>query len=140
MTNPTFDTPSQQQAANSSVGELIGEVTRDLSTLMRQELELAKAEVTASAKKAGAGAGMFAGAAYGGMMAILFLSIALWWALGTLVGNGWSAVIVAVLWAAIAAVLYAVGRSQLAKVKGAPQTVETVKEIPETFKRNEENR
>jgi hypothetical protein len=140
MTNPTFDTPSQQQAAESSVGELIAEVTRDLSTLMRQELELAKVEVTESAKKASAGAGMFAGAAYGAMMAILFLSIALWWALGTLVGNGWSAVIVAVLWAAIAAVLYAVGRSQLQKVKGAPQTVETVKEIPETFKRNEENR
>lgn len=140
MTDATFDTPSQQQAADSSLGQLVGEVTRDISTLMRKEIELAKAELTDSAKKAGAGAGMFGGAAYGAMMAVLFLSIALWWALGYLVGNGWSAVIVAVLWAAIAAVLFAVGRNQVAKVKGAPQTVETIKEIPETLKRNEENR
>lgn len=140
MTDPTFDTPSQQQAAESSLGQLVGEVTRDLSTLMRKEIELAKAELTDSAKKAGAGAGMFAGAAYGGMMAILFLSIALWWALGYLIGNGWSAVVVAILWAIIAAVLFAVGRSQVKKVRGAPQTVETIKEIPETLKRNEENR
>jgi hypothetical protein len=103
-------------------------------------VELAKAELTDSAKKAGTGAGMFGGAAYGAMMTLLFLSIALWWALGELVGRGWSAVIVAVLWAIIAAVLFAVGRSEVKKVRGAPQTVETIKEIPETLKRNEENR
>jgi hypothetical protein len=140
MTDPTFETPSQQQAADSSLGELVGEVMRDLSTLIRKEVELAKAELTDTAKKAGTGAGMFGGAAYGAMMAVLFLSIALWWGLGHLVGNGWSAVIVAVLWAIIAAVLYSVGRSQVKKVRGAPQTVETIKEIPETLKRNEENR
>ena len=42
----------------TSVGALIGEVTKDLSTLMRQELELAKAEIKIEAKKAGQGAGM----------------------------------------------------------------------------------
>src|SRR5688572_1713289 len=120
MTDPTFDTPSQQQAADSSLGELVGEVMRDLSTLIRKEVELAKAELTDTAKKAGAGAGMFGGAAYGAMMAVLFLSIALWWALALLVGGGWSGVIVAVLWAIIAAVLYSVGRSQVKKVRGAP--------------------
>lgn len=140
MTDPVFDTPSQRQAADSSLGELVGEVMRDLSTLIRKEVELAKAELTDSAKKAGAGAGMLAGAAYGGMMTLLFLSIGLWWALGELTGRGWSAVIVAALWGAIAAVLYALGRSKAAQVRGAPQTVETIKEIPETLKRNEENR
>jgi hypothetical protein len=140
MTDPTFDTPSQQQAADSSLGELVGEVMRDLSTLIRKEIDLAKAELTDSAKKAGTGAGMFGGAAYGAMMAVLFLTIALWWALGTLIGNGWSGVVVAILWAVIAAVLFAAGRNQVRKVRGAPQTVETIKEIPETLKRNEENR
>ena len=48
--------------------------------------------------------------------------------------------IVAVLWAIIAAILYVVGRKQLEEGQGAPQTVETLQEIPETFKRNEENR
>ena len=47
---------------------------------------------------------------------------------------------VAVLWAVIALILYALGRGELNKVEGAPQTVETLKEIPETLRRNEENR
>ena len=47
---------------------------------------------------------------------------------------------VALIWAAIALVLYLVGRNRLKEVNGAPQTVETLKEIPETLKRNEENR
>jgi len=133
-------TPSQDKAATTSLGELVGEVTRDMSVLMRQELALAKAELTDSAKKTGVGAGLLGGAAYAGMMAILFLSIALWWALGLLVGGGWSGVIVAVLWAIIGGILFAVGKSRLKEVQGAPKTVETVKEIPEALKRNEENR
>jgi len=133
-------TPSQEKAANTSLGELVGEVTRDVSALMRQELELAKAELTESAKRAGVGSGLMAGAAYAAGMTLLFLSIALWQALAELVGEGWSAVIVAVIWAAIAAVLYAVGKNRLGSVRGAPRTVETVKEIPDALKRNEENR
>jgi membrane protein implicated in regulation of membrane protease activity len=74
-------------------------------------------------------------------LAVFFLSVALWWGLGDLLDSlGWSAVIVAVIWAVIAAVLYAIGRSRLKEVEGAPQTVETLKEIPETLRRNEENR
>jgi hypothetical protein len=133
-------TPSEQKAAATSLGDLLGEVTKDISTLMRQEVELAKAELKQSASRAGKGAGLFGGAGYGAMMAILFLSIALWWALGTLIGGGWSAVIVAVIWAVIALVLFLVGRKQMKAVKGMPQTVETVKNIPESLKRNEENR
>jgi hypothetical protein len=133
-------TPSQQKAAETSLGDLVGEVSRDLSALMRKELELAKAELSESAKRAGAGAGLLGGAGYAAMMAVLFLSLALWWALGTLIGLGWSGVVVAVLWLIIAGVLYAVGRQRLNSVRGAPQTAETVKEIPEAFKRNQENR
>jgi hypothetical protein len=48
--------------------------------------------------------------------------------------------IVAVIWAVIALILYLVGRKQLAQVKGAPQTAETIKEFPQTLKRNGENR
>lgn len=133
-------TPSEQQAASNSLGELVGEVARDLSTLMRQELGLAKAEVTQSAKGAAKGAGLMGGAGYAALMAVFFLSLALWWALGELMGNGWSGVVVAVVWAIIAGILFAIARSQMNKVKGAPQTVDTVKKIPEALKRNEENR
>ncbi|HEX5729456.1 phage holin family protein [Microbacterium sp.] len=137
MSDPT---PSEVKAANTSLGDLLGEVTRDLSTLIRQEIALAKAELKESAGKAAKGAGTLGGAAYAAGMTVLFLSIALWWALGTLIGNGWSGVIVAVLWAVIGLILYVIGRNQLKEIEGAPQTVETLKEIPETLKRNEENR
>ncbi len=133
-------TPSEQRAAEASLGELLGEVAQDLSTLMRQELELAKAEFKESATTTAKGAGMLGGAGYAASMTLLFLSLALWAALAYLLGWGWSGVIVAVVWAVVAAILFAVGRAQLKKVKGAPQTVETLQEIPETFKRNEENR
>ncbi|MCS5735222.1 phage holin family protein [Herbiconiux daphne] len=133
-------TPSEQKAATTSLGDLLGEVTKDLSTLMRQELELAKAELKQSASRAGKGAGMLGGAGYAASMTILFLSIALWWALGTLIGGGWSGVVVAVIWAIVALILFVIGRKQLKEVNGAPKTVESLKKIPETLKRNEENR
>jgi len=132
--------PAEERAANSSLGELLGEVSRDLSTLIRQEMELAKSEIRQTATRAGKGAGLLGGAGYAGLMAVFFLSIALWWALGYLVGNAWSAVIVAIIWAIVALVLYLIGRKQLKTVKGAPQTVETVKEIPPTLKPNGDNR
>jgi hypothetical protein len=137
MSDPT---PSEQRAATTSLGELLGEVTRDLSTLVRQEVELAKAELKQSATRAGKGAGLLGGAGYAALMAVFFLSVALWWALGLLVGLGWSAVIVAVIWGVIALVLFLTGRTQMKRVQGAPQTVDTVKRIPDAVKRNEENR
>lgn len=132
--------PAEERAANTSLGELLGEVSRDLSTLIRQEMELAKAEIRQTATRAGRGAGLLGGAGYAALMAVFFLSVALWWALGYLIGNAWSAVIVAIIWAIIALVLYLVGRRQLETVRGVPQTVATVKEIPETLKPNGENR
>lgn len=139
MTDPT-PTPSEHKAETTSLGDLLGEVTADLSTLMRQELELAKAELKQSATRAGKGAGMLGGAGYGALMAVFFLSIALWWGLGHLMDLGWSAVIVAIIWGVIALVLYLQGRKQLKSVEGAPQTVDTLKRIPDAVKRNEENR
>ncbi|MEL4317560.1 phage holin family protein [Leifsonia sp. YIM 134122] len=133
-------TPSEEKAASTSLGDLLSEVTRDVSTLMRQEVALAKAELSQTAKAAGKGAGLLGGAAVTGHFALLFLTIAGWWALGYLIGNAWSGLVVAVIYGIIAAVLYSKGRKALAAAEGAPQTIETVKEIPETLKRNEENR
>ncbi|MBF0815577.1 phage holin family protein [Microbacterium paludicola] len=133
-------TPSEQKAASTSLGDLLGEVTQDLSVLMRQEIALAKAELKESATKAGTGAGMMGGAGYAAMMAVFFLSVAVWWGIGQLTGLGWSAVIVALLWAVIGAVLFLVGRNKIKEVKGAPRTAETLGKIPDALKRNEENR
>lgn len=57
-------------------------------------------------------------------------------ALGELMGFGWSAVVVAVLWGIIAAVLASVGRKELKAIKGLPRTAETLQEIPPTLKPN----
>jgi hypothetical protein len=133
--------PAEEKAANTSLGDLLSDVTADLSTLMRQELELAKAEARESAKRAGRGAGMYAGAGVAGHFVLLFLSVALWWALGAyLVGLGWSAVVVAVIWAIIAAILYTRGKKEMEAVKGMPRTADTVKRIPESLKPSEEPR
>jgi hypothetical protein len=133
-------TPSEEKAARTSLGDLLGEVTRDLSTLMRQEIELAKAELTQTAKQTGKGAGLLSGAGYAALMAVFFLSVALWWGLGHLIDNGWSAVVVAIIWGIIGLVLYSMGKKEMKKVKGAPRTVDSIKQVPEALKRNEENR
>ncbi|WAJ34445.1 phage holin family protein [Arthrobacter sp. FX8] len=134
--------PSQAhlKADNASLGELLGDVTRDLSTLMRQEVELAKAEAKQSATRAGKGGGMLAGAGVAGHFVLVFLSLALMWALGALMPLGWAALIVAVIWGIIAAVLASTGRKELKQIKGLPQTGETLSEIPPTLKPGEVNR
>ena len=120
-----------------SVGDLIGEVSNDLSTLMRQELALAKAEVKAEATKTGKAAGMLGGAGLAGYMVALFASIALWWALANGMDEGWAALIVAALWAVVGAVLYSLGRSRLKSVHPKPErTVQTLKEVPDALKGN----
>lgn len=124
------------KADNSSLGDLLGDVTRDISTLMRQEVELAKAEIKESTTQAGKGAGLLAGAGVAGHFVLLFLSVALWWGLGNLIGHGWSAVVVAVIWAIIAAVLASMGRKELKSIRGMSQTAETLQEIPPTLKPN----
>ena len=143
MTGPTFAddrTPSERQAAANSVGDLLSEVSRDISTLMRQEVDLAKAELKESASRAGKGAGLFGGAGVAGILALVFVSVALWWALGYLMGNAWSALLVAVIWGVVALILTLVGKREIESISGMPNTVDTLKEIPETLKRNEENR
>jgi hypothetical protein len=140
MSSPADLPPTEAHLKAESVplGELLSDLTRDVSTLMRQEVELAKVELKESATKAGKGAGMMAGAAWAGHLTVLFLSLALWWALGQLIGLGWSAVVVAVIWGIVAAVLASMGRRELNAIKGMPRTTETVKEIPPTFKPNTE--
>ncbi|GAA4036438.1 MULTISPECIES: phage holin family protein [Arthrobacter] len=141
MTDSEFPpTPAQAKADTTSLGDLLGEVSQDISTLIRQEVELAKVELKQSTARAGRGAGMLAGAGVAGHFVLLFLSVALWYALGVLMGLGWSAVVVAVLWAIVGAVLASKGRAELKSIKGMPQTAETIQEIPETLKPREEQR
>jgi hypothetical protein len=136
MGTPTTE-EGRPDVEGTSVGALIGEVTKDLSVLMRQELELAKVELKTEAKKAGQGAGMFGAAGFAGYMVLMFLSIALWWALSHLVGHSWSALIVAVLWGVIGAVAFVMGKKKFRQVNPKPErTVDTLSQVPSALKPN----
>jgi tetrahydromethanopterin S-methyltransferase subunit D len=120
---------------NTSVGDLMASISQDLSTLMRQELALAKAELKTEATQAGKGAGMLGGAGFAGYMTLLFLSIALWWGLANLMNGAWAALIVAAVWAIISAVLYATGRREMKQVNPKPErTVDTLRQVPDALK------
>ena len=110
MTDPNLQVPSRPVGApdqdrhpsdGRDIGQIMGDLSRDVSTLMRQEVALARAEITQSAKKAGRGAGLFGGAGVAAHMALLFATFALWWLVAHLFDNddpwfGWSFLIVAV--------------------------------------------
>jgi len=132
-------TESEQRAANASLGDLLSEVSRDISTLMRQEVELAKAELRQSTARASKGAGLVGGAGVAGILTAVFLSVALWWALGFLIGLAWSGLVVGVIWGVVTVILAMAGKREIEAIRGMPKTVETLKEIPNTLKRNEEN-
>lgn len=125
----------------SSIGDIVGSITSDVSTLIRQETELAKAELKQSASRAGKGAGMLAGAGVATHLALIFASLTLWYVLADAFDSmGWAFFAVTLLWGIIAAVLAVSGRGQLNKIQGIPNTTETVKEIPDALKGNEETR
>ncbi len=112
------------------VGELMRELSEQTTTLVRQELELAKLELTEKGKRAGIGAGMFGGAGVVGLYAVGALTAGLILALATAVTSWLAAVIVAVVYAAVAGVLALSGKSKVQQaVPPVPeQATESVKE------------
>ena len=123
------------EVAETSVGELIGNISNDLSTLFRQEVELAKAELKQEASKAGKAAGMLGAAGYAGHLTAVLLSFALVFALGNVMDLGWAALIVGAIWGIAAAVLFVNGRKKLKTVDPVPhRTVDTLKEDAQWLK------
>jgi hypothetical protein len=129
MARQSDETVGAAGRADASPGQLASEVAKDLSTLVRQEIALAKAELQQEAKTAGVAAGALGGAGFAGYFVLVFASLAAMWGLAELMPLGWAALIVAAVWAVIAAVLAVVGRSRLKKFNPKPErTIETVKE------------
>jgi uncharacterized membrane protein YqjE len=129
--------PSDAHTQNSSVGEIFSDVAKDVSLLIRQEAELAKAELRESAAQARKGAGELGTAAVAAHFGLLFVSLALWWAIGNSIGRGWAALIIGVVSLVIAGVLASIGRKDLKTVQGLPQTTATARKIPDAMKGNE---
>ena len=138
MTAPTTTPTSVKAGERSSVtsagsekslGELVATATKDLSLLVSQEVALAKAELKKEVAHAGKGAGMLGGAGVMGLFALIFLSIALAYAISWFgIGLGWGFFIVGMLYLVVAAVLGLLGKKQLSKVGPPEKTIATVKD------------
>jgi len=119
---------STRPADDRSLGELVASATRDLSSLVHKEVELAKVEIKKEVAAAGKGAGLFGGAGLTGLFALLFLSAAAAYGIGALIGFGWGLLIVGLLYLVAAAVLGLSGKKQISQVGPPERTIETVKE------------
>jgi len=111
------------------IGELVKDLANQTSSLVRQEIKLAQAEVTQKGKLAGRGAGMLGGAAVFALLALGALTTLLIVALDAALPLWLAALLITLLWCVVAAALGLSGRKALqASTPPTPQTVETVKE------------
>lgn len=115
-------------AQERSLGELVQTATKDLSLLVSQEIALAKAEIKREVTAAGKGAGLFGGAGFTGLFALLFLSIALAFGIGSFTTLGVGFLVVGLLYLVVAAVLALTGKKQLKQVGPPEKTIETLKD------------
>ena len=126
---------TEPKQADRSLGELVGEMTSEISALMRQEVQLAKVEIKEEVGRAGKAGGMLGAGAFTGYFALLFASLALAWLLDQAMPIALAFFIVAVLYGIAAAILITRGREQMKHVDPVPrQTVETLKEDVEWAK------
>jgi uncharacterized membrane protein YqjE len=124
------DTRPSEQLREQPIGELLKQLATETTTLVRQELDLAKAEMREKGKKAGPGFGMIGAAGGVALLALGALTACLILALDGAMPNWLAALIVAVAYGAVAAVLYTRGKEKVDDA-GSPaprQTIETVKE------------
>jgi membrane protein implicated in regulation of membrane protease activity len=123
-------------ADEPSVGTLVQSAMADMSTLVRGEIELAKAELGKSAKKAGISGGMFGAAAVVAGFSMFFLFIAVAEALTALGLPRWlSYLIVWVFLLVLAGLLALVGRRLLSRIEKPERTLETLHDLPEVLHR-----
>ena len=126
---------TEPKEAEKSLGQLVADMTSEVSTLMRKEVELAKVELKDEVRQAGKAGGMLGAGALTGYLTILFASFDLAWLLDEVMHTALAFFLVAVLYGIAAAVLLSRGRDQLKHVDPVPrQTVETLKEDVEWAK------
>jgi len=119
-----------------TVGAMVSDLTKDLSNLVRQEIDLAKTEAKEQATRAGKGAGMLGGAALAGYMVALFGSLFLVFLLSFWMHLAWAALIVTALWGVAAAILAMAGRKQLQRTDPKlPTTQRTLRDDAQLAKR-----
>lgn len=127
--------PEPVRDTDPTIGRLVTDASRDISTLLRKEIELAKSELKVSAKAGGLGIGLFAAAGFVAVLAIIMLSVAIayfihWAGLGL----HWSFLIVFGLYLLVAGLLVFLGVRSVKKVKAPEKAIEQGRQIPQALK------
>lgn len=114
---------------DKSVGDLVAELTEDFGSLVQSHVELAKEEILAEVKEAARGALLLGGSALVGGIALLIVSFAAAWGLAELIDSVWLGfLLVGLVWAVIAGVLFMNGRRTIGDVQPPKETIETLEE------------
>lgn len=129
MTTVSEGQQGDRRTVEASLGELVSTATRDISLLLRQEIELAKAEARQTAVSAGLGAALLGLGAGLGLFGAIALTIGLAESLDSAgISRGWAFLIVAAVFLVIAGILALFGASRLRRVKPPQRTLQTVKD------------
>ena len=134
VTPSSTDRVTEPKQADKSLGELFGDLGSELTTLVRKEMDLAKAEARVEVRRASQTGAAFALAAVAGLLLLSFASAALAWLLDQWMNTALAFFIVALLWAIVALVAVQAGKKRAAEIEPLPRTVETLKEDVEWAK------
>ena len=127
------DVPSPD---DPTIGRLVADASRDISSLVQNEIALVKSELKVSLKNGGAGVGLFAGAAFIALLAIIMLSIAFAFLLSmTGLHLAWCFLIVFAVYLLVAGLLGFVGVRKIKQVKAPERAIEQAKETGAMLKR-----
>jgi hypothetical protein len=133
---PAAATGTPATVEEPTIGRLVADASRDMSTLLRSEIALAKAELKVSVKNGGVGAGLFAGAAFIGVLAIIMLSVAIAYFLSmTGLHLAWCFLIVFGLYLLVAGLLAFLGVQKVKRVRAPERAIHQAQEAKTIFKR-----
>jgi hypothetical protein len=129
-TEPARDT-------DPTIGRLVTDASRDISTLISKEIQLAKSELTVSVKAGGIGVGLFAAAGFLAVLAVIMLSVAIAYLInwnGEGLALHWAFLIVFVFYLLLAGLLGFVGVRKVKQVRAPAGAIRQGKEIPQALK------
>jgi hypothetical protein len=129
--------PVPVKDTDPTIGRLVTDASRDISTLISKEIQLAKSELKVSFKHGGTGIGLFAAAGFLGVLAVIMLSVAIAYLInwnGDGLALHWAFLIVFGFYLLLAALLAYIGLRQVKQVKGPERAISQGREIPRALK------